>query len=90
MPQDDRHFTRSTLRERIVEHVFVGDMRPELDAHGYDVFSGDSPVRVKSTAQKPLNRCLTACTAISRNAQVCVVQKQMYMGNGIRNLQSQS
>jgi hypothetical protein len=51
MPQDDRHFTRSTLRERIVEHVFVGDvlrtlwrrgvtdleiLRPEFDAHGYD------------------------------------------------------
>jgi hypothetical protein len=44
--------THSTLRERIVEHVFVGDalrrlwqrrvvdvevLRPEFDAHGYDL-----------------------------------------------------
>jgi hypothetical protein len=50
-PQD-RHFTHSTLREHIVEHVFVGEvlrtlwrhgatdveiLRPEFDAHGYDV-----------------------------------------------------
>jgi hypothetical protein len=49
---DDRHFTHSTLREHIVEHVFVGDvlralwrrgvtdievLRPEFDAHGYDI-----------------------------------------------------
>jgi hypothetical protein len=52
MATDDRHFTHSTLRERIVEHVFIGDvlralwrrsvidveiLRPEFDAHGYDV-----------------------------------------------------
>jgi hypothetical protein len=55
MTTEDRHFTHSTLRERIVEHVFVGDilrtlgrlgvtdvevLRPEFDAHGYDVVSG--------------------------------------------------
>jgi hypothetical protein len=49
---EDRQFTHSTLRERIVEHVFVGDvlrtlwrrgvtdveiLRPEFDAPGYDV-----------------------------------------------------
>jgi hypothetical protein len=48
----DQNFTHSTLRERIVEHVFVGDvlrtlwrhgvtdveiLRPEFDAHGYDL-----------------------------------------------------
>lgn len=52
MATGDRHFTHSTLRERIVEHVFVGDvlrtlwrrgianveiLRSEFDAHGYDV-----------------------------------------------------
>lgn len=52
MAAEDRNFTHSTLRERIVEHVFVGDvlrtlwrhgvtdvevLRPEFDAHGYDV-----------------------------------------------------
>lgn len=46
------HSTHSTLRERIVEHVFVGEalrllwrhgvvdvevLRPEFDAHGYDL-----------------------------------------------------
>jgi hypothetical protein len=48
----DRDSTHSTLRERIVEHVFVGELlrelwrrgvtnvavlRPEFDAHGYDL-----------------------------------------------------
>jgi hypothetical protein len=52
MPGEDRHYIHSTLRERIVEYVFVGDvlrtlwrlgvtdveiLRPEFDAHGYDV-----------------------------------------------------
>jgi hypothetical protein len=52
MDGEDRHFTHSTLRERIVEHVFVGDvlrtlwrrgvtdveiLRPEFDAHDYDL-----------------------------------------------------
>ena len=46
------HYENSTLRERIIEHVFVGDMlrtlwrrgvvdvevlRPEFDSHGYDL-----------------------------------------------------
>ena len=50
MPEND--FTHSTLRERIVEHAFVGDalrllwrngvvdvevLRSEFDAHGYDL-----------------------------------------------------
>jgi hypothetical protein len=48
----DRDSTHSTLRERIIEHVFVGEtlrtlwraeitdvevLRPEFDAHGYDL-----------------------------------------------------
>jgi hypothetical protein len=48
----DAHFRQSTLRERIVEHVFIGDalrlfwqhgvtdvevLRSEFDAHGYDL-----------------------------------------------------
>jgi hypothetical protein len=59
MVSEDRHFTHSTLRERIVEHVFVGDvlrtlwrrgitdveiLRPEFDAHGYDVVMSRGPV----------------------------------------------
>ena len=49
---DTAHFENSTLRERIVEHVFVGEallalwrrgvvdvevLRSEFDAHGYDL-----------------------------------------------------
>jgi len=56
---EDRHFTHSTLRERIVEHVCIGDvlrtlwrhgvadveiLRPEFDAHGYDVVMSRGPV----------------------------------------------
>ena len=59
MVGEDRHFTHSTLRERIVEHVFVGDvlrtlwrrgvtdveiLRPEFDAHGYDVVMSRGPI----------------------------------------------
>jgi hypothetical protein len=48
----EQDFTHATLRERIVEHVFLGDLlralwnrgdrdievlRPEFDTHGYDV-----------------------------------------------------
>lgn len=48
----DAHYTHSTLRERIAEHIFVGDalrtlwrlgihdvevLRSEFDAHGYDL-----------------------------------------------------
>src|SRR6516162_7201135 len=51
----DKNSTNSTLRERIVEHVFVGDalrnlwrrgvidvevLRSEFDAHGYDLVMG--------------------------------------------------
>lgn len=49
---NDAHFRQSTLRERIVEHVFIGEalrlfwqrgitdvevLRSEFDAHGYDL-----------------------------------------------------
>nr|WP_015063351.1 hypothetical protein [Paracoccus marcusii]AFQ90350.1 hypothetical protein [Paracoccus marcusii] len=53
------HYTHSTLRERIAEHVFVGDalrtlwrlgthdvevLRSEFDAHGYDLVMARGPV----------------------------------------------
>ena len=53
------HSTHSTLRERIVEHVFVGEalralwrrgitdvegLRSEFDAHGYDLVMGRGPI----------------------------------------------
>ncbi|WP_233145089.1 hypothetical protein, partial [Paracoccus yeei] len=55
----DAHYTHSTLRERIAEHVFVGDalrtlwrfgihdvevLRSEFDAHGYDSVMARGPV----------------------------------------------
>jgi hypothetical protein len=61
MTADSAHFTHSALRERIVEHVFVGQvlrelwrrkvfdvevLRGEFDAHGYDlVFARAARVR---------------------------------------------
>ncbi len=53
------HYTHSTLRERIAEHVFVGDalrtlwrlgvhdvevLRPEFDTHGYDLVMARGPI----------------------------------------------
>ncbi len=53
------HFENSTLRERIVEHLFVGDalralwcqrvfdvevLRSEFDAHGYDLVMARGPI----------------------------------------------
>jgi hypothetical protein len=53
------HFHNSTLRERIVEHAFVGEalralwrrgvvdvevLRPEFDTHGYDLVMSHGPV----------------------------------------------
>ncbi len=55
----DSHFQNSTLRERIVEHAFVGDalralwrqgvvdvevLRSEFDAHGYDLVMARGPI----------------------------------------------
>jgi len=56
---EDRHLGHSTLPERIVEHVLVGDvlrtlwkrdvtdveiLRPEFDAHGYEVVMNRGPI----------------------------------------------
>ena len=57
--EESAHYQHSTLRERIVEHVFVGDalrtlwrrgvvdvevLRPEFDAHGYDLVMARGPI----------------------------------------------
>jgi hypothetical protein len=59
MASIDMHSLHSTLRERIVEHVFVGEalralwrrgitdvevLRSEFDAHGYDLVMGRGPI----------------------------------------------
>jgi hypothetical protein len=73
--EDSAHYQHSTLRERIVEHVFVGDalrtlwrrgvvdvevLRPEFDAHGYDLVMARGPIvrhiQFKSgTSRKPVD-----------------------------------
>lgn len=57
--EERAHFEHSTLREHIVEHVFVGDalralwrrgvldvevLRSEFDAYGYDIVMARGPV----------------------------------------------
>ena len=57
--ETEAHFQNSTLRERIVEHVFVGEalrtlwrrgvvdvevLRSEFDAYGYDLVMGRGPI----------------------------------------------
>lgn len=57
--EESAHYQYSILRERIVEHVFVGDalrtlwrrgvvdveiLRPEFDAHGYDLVMARGPI----------------------------------------------
>lgn len=52
MPTDERHFRNSTHREKLVEHLFVGELlrhlwvsgatsieilKPEVDSSGYDI-----------------------------------------------------
>ena len=59
MAEPELHSSHSTLRERIVEHVFVGEalramwrrgvtdvevLRSEFDAHGYDLVIGRGPI----------------------------------------------
>jgi len=71
--EEDRHFTHSTLRERIVEHVFVGDvlrtlwrrgvtdveiLRPEFDAHGYDVVMRHVQLKTQAAGKVSVGRAL--------------------------------
>ena len=86
MATEDRNFTHSTLRERIVEHVFVGDvlrtlwrrgvtdveiLRPEFDAHGYDVVMSRGPV-VRHVQLKTRLRAKCRSVARWRKSQVAV------------------
>jgi|ERR1035437_295550 hypothetical protein len=80
MATDDRHFMQSILREHIVEHVFVGDvlrtlwkhrvtdveiLRPEFDAHGYDVVMGRGKIirhiqlKTQATGKVSVSHALT-------------------------------
>lgn len=85
---EDRNFKHSTLRERIVEHVFVGDvlrtlwrhgvtdveiLRPEFDAHGYDVVMSRGPVvrHIQFKTQK--DRDIKVNLALVEKPSGCVI-----------------
>jgi len=83
MAAEDRDFTHSTLRERIVEHVFgvlrtlwrrgitdVEILRPELNDHGYDVVMSRGPVvRHVQPANRHLLRPIWRHPCVIRNAE---------------------
>ena len=88
MDLDDRHFTHSTLRERIVEHVFVGDvlrtlwrrgvtdveiLRPEFDAHGYDVVMGRGSVVRHVQLKTQASGKISVGRALTEKPSGCVV-----------------
>jgi hypothetical protein len=88
MAGEDRHFTHSTLRERIVEHVFVGDvlrtlwrcgisdveiLRPEFDAHGYDVVMSRGPVVRHVQLKTQAAGKVTVSRALTEKPSGCVV-----------------
>jgi hypothetical protein len=85
----DKHFTNSTLRERIVEHVFVGDLlrtlwingsidveilRPEFDAHGYDLVlcRGKIVRHIQLKTQAKGN--VSVCRALAEKPSGCVIR----------------
>jgi hypothetical protein len=88
MATEDRHFTHSTFRERIVEHVFVGDvlrtlwrlgvsdvdiLRSEFDAHGYDlVMSRGSIVRHVQLKTQAAGK-VSVSRALAEKPSGCVV-----------------
>jgi hypothetical protein len=85
------HYENSTLRERVVEHVFVGEalrvlwrrgivdvevLRPEFDAHGYDLVMTHGPVvrhiQFKtSTKEKPER--VSVAQALAEKPSGCVI-----------------
>jgi hypothetical protein len=88
MAGEDRHFTHSTLRERIVEHVFVGDvlrtlwrrgvsdveiLRPEFDAHGYDVVMSRGPVVRHVQLKTQAGGKVSVARALAEKPSGCVV-----------------
>jgi len=88
MAGEDRHFTHSALRERIVEHVFVGDvlrtlwrcgisdveiLRPEFDAHGYDVVMSRGPVVRHVQLKTQAAGKISVSRALAEKPSGCVV-----------------
>jgi hypothetical protein len=88
MEAEERNFIHSTLRERIVEHVFIGDVLrtlwrrgvtdveilwPEFDAHGYDVVMSRGPVvRHVQLKTQAAGKVSVSC-ALAEKPSGCVV-----------------
>lgn len=96
MGTDDRNFTHSTLRERIVEHVFIGAvlrtlwrrgvvdvevLRPEFDAHGYDVVMSRGPivrhVQLKTQVSGKVSRKVSVSRALAEKPGGCVIRVEL-------------
>src|ERR1700730_13816480 len=75
------HYRHSSLRERIIEHIFVGDalrelwrdgftdvevLRSEFDAHGYDLVMSRGPV-VRHIQFKTSTRSKPSRVSVSRS-----------------------
>jgi hypothetical protein len=88
MAAEDRHFTHSTLRERIVEHVFVGDvlrtlwrrgiadveiLPSEFDAHGYDVVMCRGPIVRHIQFKTQRDRDIKISLALAEKPSGCVI-----------------
>jgi len=88
MAKEDRHFTHSTLRERIVEHVFIGDLlrtlwrrgvadveilRSEFDAHGYDVVMSRGSVVRHIQFKTQRDRDIKVSLALAEKPSGCVI-----------------
>lgn len=84
----DGNFARSVLRERIVEHVFVGDirrtlwrhgvteveiLRPEFDAHGYDLVISRGPVVRHIQLKTQAAGKVSVASALAEKPSGCVV-----------------
>lgn len=88
MTDENRNTHHSTLRERIVEHLFVGEvlktlwtygvtdvesLRPEFDAHGYDVVMGSRGYLRHVQLKTQAGGVLSLGRALAETPSGCVV-----------------
>lgn len=88
MPSEDRHYIHSTLRERIVEHVFIGGvlkalwrlnftdveiLRSEFDAHGYDLVMTRGSIVRHVQLKTQASTKISVSRALAEKPSGCVV-----------------
>jgi hypothetical protein len=79
--ENEAHFRQSTLRERIVEHVFIGDalrlfwQRGITDVHGYDLVMARGltvrHIQFKTGTKKPVK--VSVAQALADKPSGCVI-----------------